>query len=124
MLQSSSDWPEDSHHFDSSQFLQGYSRNEAEIKRRIINGGMEFRQDPWSHLPDGMYNDPCLSYLSGRDHFIGTGLSLLAKGLVGRLLIHNPLHRATVYSALQSQWITSEISELEAAYQDRISLDS
>jgi hypothetical protein len=44
----------------------------------------------------------------------------LAKALVGRLLIHSYLHRATVYSALESRWITSDLAELQQAYQDRI----
>ncbi len=47
-------------------------------------------------------------------------MSILAKALVGRLLIHNPLHRATVYTALRSQWITTDLEELDAAYRDRI----
>jgi hypothetical protein len=48
------------------------------------------------------------------------GLVALAKGLVSRLLIYSPLQRARVYSALHSKWITSEGTELEEAYQNRI----
>ena len=43
-----------------------------------------------------------------------------AKGLVARLLIHSPLQRSTIYQALQSAWITEDLSELENAYQVRI----
>jgi len=46
--------------------------------------------------------------------------SVLAKALVSRLLIYNNLQRATVYSALQSRWITSELNELENAYHARV----
>jgi len=75
-----------------SQFSTG---KEVETKRRIVYGTIEFHKDPWSMMPD-------------------------AKGLVTRLLIHNPLHRSTVYQALQSAWITEDLSELENAYQERI----
>jgi len=47
-------------------------------------------------------------------------LAFSAKGLVARLLIHSPLHRSTVYQALQSTWITVDLSELEIAYRERI----
>lgn len=50
-------------------------------------------------------------------------LRFIAKGLVGRLLIHSHLHRATVYSALESRWITSDITELECAYRNRMGVD-
>jgi hypothetical protein len=43
-----------------------------------------------------------------------------AKGLVARLLIHSPLQRSTIYQALQSAWITEDLSELENAYQARV----
>lgn len=44
----------------------------------------------------------------------------LAKLLVDSLLVHNHLLRATAVSALQSQWINSELEELEALYECRI----
>jgi len=53
MFQPSEDWLEGSCDLESSQFSQRYFRNEAELKRRIIDGKVDFRQDPWSLLPDG-----------------------------------------------------------------------
>ena len=44
----------------------------------------------------------------------------LAKALVGRLLIYNHTFRETVYGALRSDWITSDLEELENAYKHRI----
>jgi hypothetical protein len=44
----------------------------------------------------------------------------LAQVLVNSLLVQNYLLRATASSALQSQWINSEMEELEALYERRI----
>jgi len=60
-----------------------------------MDGAIDFHKDPWGTMPD-------------------------AKGLVARLLIHSPLHRSTVSQALQSAWITEDLSELENAYQERV----
>lgn len=43
-----------------------------------------------------------------------------AKNLVTHLLIPDPKKRATVYAALKSFWITSDLADLERAYRDRI----
>ncbi|KAK0245677.1 kinase-like protein [Armillaria nabsnona] len=86
---------QDSRDPEFSQFSQSYLSGEARLKERIINGTVDFQRTPWDVLSD-------------------------AKALVGRLLIHNPLHRATVYTALRSQWIITDLEELDAAYQDRI----
>jgi len=44
----------------------------------------------------------------------------LARELVDTLLIRDPIQRATVYLALKSDWIRSEIGDLEALYRLRI----
>lgn len=44
----------------------------------------------------------------------------IAKELVQNLLISDPFHRATVYSALASQWILSELEELQELYYSRV----
>lgn len=43
-----------------------------------------------------------------------------AKNLVCQLLIPDPRKRATVYEALKSPWICSDLEELERAYRERI----
>ena len=43
-----------------------------------------------------------------------------AKNLVCQLLISDPRKRATVYEALRSRWICSDLEELERAYRERI----
>lgn len=43
-----------------------------------------------------------------------------AKNLVTHLLIPDPKKRATVYAALKSFWITSDLADLERAYRERI----
>lgn len=45
-----------------------------------------------------------------------------AKNLVNHLLIPDPKKRATVYAALKSFWITSDLADLERAYRERIRL--
>ena len=39
-----------------------------------------------------------------------------AKALVSKLLVYTALECATVYSALDSPWITCDLEELEYAY--------
>ncbi|KAF8898929.1 kinase-like domain-containing protein [Infundibulicybe gibba] len=95
---SSSDWLshiQESRGMESSQYSQQSIRTETKIKERIIDGQVQFRHCPWQNLPD-------------------------AKHLVSQLLIHDHIDRATVYSALKSKWINSEIGELEALYRRRI----
>ncbi|KIM47832.1 hypothetical protein M413DRAFT_439511 [Hebeloma cylindrosporum] len=43
-----------------------------------------------------------------------------AQSLVNSLLVQNPLHRATVHSALVSDWICSELDQLDSLYRLRI----
>ena len=56
-----------------------------------------------------------LCKLSGRAHRFR-----LAKELTQTLLIHNPRHRATVFDALQSDWIMSELVDLDTLYRRKI----
>jgi len=44
----------------------------------------------------------------------------IAKNLVTHLLIPDPKKRASVYTALKSFWITSDLVDLERAYRERI----
>ena len=49
----------------------------------------------------------------------------LARDLVASLLIRDSRERATVFLALESNWIQCEISDLKAVYRNRvISLDN
>jgi len=74
---------------------QNYFRVEARLKERIVNGKVEFRPCLWDGHAD-------------------------AKRLVTHLLTHDHVKRATVYSALESRWIKSELKELQGLYQQRI----
>lgn len=49
-----------------------------------------------------------------------THTTTTAKNLVTHLLIPDPKKRATVYAALKSFWITSDLADLERAYRERI----
>jgi len=40
--------------------------------------------------------------------------------LTARLLIHDHMHRETVYGALRCDWIASDLEELDQAYQERV----
>ncbi|KAF9527775.1 kinase-like domain-containing protein [Crepidotus variabilis] len=71
------------------------SQSDLKLKERIIQGDVEYFDDPWQQLPD-------------------------ARKLVEDLLVHNPVLRATVDSALQSIWILSESDELKALYRHRV----
>ncbi|KIY63752.1 kinase-like protein [Cylindrobasidium torrendii FP15055 ss-10] len=89
---SNEDWVS---HVQDSQFSQRYLDTEARLKDRIVNGKVDFGKAPWDSMDD-------------------------AKNLVARMLIHNPLHRWTVYGALKSPWILSDQTQLDKAYQARI----
>jgi len=67
----------------------------TKLKARIICGEVDYFQDPWMELSH-------------------------AKKLVASLLIHDPRERATVYSALESNWIQCEIRPLKSLYQSRV----
>ncbi|KAJ6604473.1 kinase-like protein [Mycena vulgaris] len=92
---SSSNWLSHIQASHNPQVSQNYHRNEARLKARIINGDVEFDPCTWDHLPD-------------------------AKALVGSLLIHDYLHRATVDDALQSFWIDGELDELNITYRNQV----
>ena len=47
-------------------------------------------------------------------------LSSAAKRLIGRLMVYDRKYRETVYGALQSSWIISDLEDLEGAYKERI----
>lgn len=47
-------------------------------------------------------------------------VTLLAKRMISRLLIHDPDHRATARQALRSAWIAEDLAELKGAYEERI----
>ncbi|KAJ7487408.1 kinase-like protein, partial [Mycena galericulata] len=92
---SSSNWLSHIQASHLSQVSKNYHRNEANLKAKIIAGDMEFQPCPWDRLP-------------------------YAKALVGSLLIHNYQHRATVYDAIQSYWIDSELHKLRITYQNQV----
>jgi len=74
---------------------QNYFRVEARLKERIVHGKVEFRPCIWDKHTE-------------------------AKRLVMDLLTHDLSKRATVYAALESGWIESELKELQDLYQLRI----
>jgi len=74
---------------------KNYFQIEARLKERIVSGKVDFQPCVWDKHPD-------------------------ARCLVTELLMHDPLRRATVYSALDSRWIKSESKELCNLYQQRI----
>ncbi|KAK2461619.1 hypothetical protein APHAL10511_006082 [Amanita phalloides] len=93
--------PDTSSWFSHIQESQGpwpsknYFQVEARLKERIVYGQVEFLPRIWDRRVD-------------------------AKHLVTDLLMHDHLKRATVYSALESKWIESELGELRNLYQQRI----
>ncbi|TFK77273.1 kinase-like protein [Pluteus cervinus] len=78
-----------------TQYSQKYCQIEDKLKERIVDGSVMFSRQLWDNLYE-------------------------AKSLVRKLLVHDPQHRATVYSALASSWIVSELAELEELYQSRV----
>lgn len=48
------------------------------------------------------------------------GFYLPAQALCHNLLVYDPLDRATVHAALKNDWFICELSDLEAAYRERI----
>jgi len=94
----SSDWLDhirESRSVANSQPSESYVHVEARLKSRIIECKPVFHPHIWEDLSD-------------------------AQVLVNSLLVQNYLLRATASSALQSQWINSEMEELEALYERRI----
>ncbi|KAF8560200.1 kinase-like protein [Imleria badia] len=82
-----------------SEDLMGFSQRsyiqDELTKQRILDGTVYFCETVWASLRN-------------------------AKNLVTHLLIPDPKQRATVYAALKSFWITSDLADLERAYRDRI----
>ena len=106
---------------DADEYSQQGSANETlentKLKEKIIRGDVEYFQDPWMELPDGLLN--IVPSCSPSDQ-----VCCLARNLVVSLLIRDSRERATVYSALESHWIQSEISDLKSLYRSRVmSLD-
>ncbi|KAF9447791.1 hypothetical protein P691DRAFT_801783 [Macrolepiota fuliginosa MF-IS2] len=77
----------------SSEYSTG--SRDTRLKERIVCGGVYFPHYPWNNFDD-------------------------AKQLILELLIHDHTKRATVYSALRSVWIQSEIKDLKSLYRRRI----
>ncbi|KAN0100468.1 kinase-like protein [Tylopilus felleus] len=81
--------------------LMGFSQHsymqDELTKQRILDGTIYFCEHIWASLRN-------------------------AKNLVNHLLIPDPKKRATVYAALKSFWITSDLADLERAYRERIRL--
>ncbi|KAF8140427.1 kinase-like protein, partial [Boletus edulis] len=79
--------------------LMGFSQRshvqDELTKQRILDGTVYFCDSLWASLRN-------------------------AKNLVTHLLIPDPKKRATVYTALKSFWITSDLADLERAYRERI----
>lgn len=92
---------------------KNYFQAEARLKERIVSGKVDFQPCIWDKYPDGML---CF--------FLWVLAMILcycpARCLVTELLMHDPLRRATVYSALESRWIILELKELCNLYRQRI----
>lgn len=74
---------------------QGSHIRDERTKQRILEGNITFCEVIWDPLKE-------------------------AKRLVCDLLVPDPRKRATVYEALKSRWICSDLEELERAYRERI----
>ncbi|CAL1695118.1 unnamed protein product [Somion occarium] len=98
VIPSDSDWPTSpvfkSHACDSQYWLSS-AQNDDVVKRRIIDGDVEYSQHIWKPIPH-------------------------AQKLCDWLLSPDPQSRATVYDALDSKWIRGDLNELTAAYHKRM----
>ena len=91
------------------------------VKERIVHGAVEFFENPWSQLADGLSRNRCPDSLT----YLSLPLSQLqARSLVHSLLMYDHVQRATVHSALKSKWIDSELDELASLYQTRIETEN
>ncbi|TFY62844.1 hypothetical protein EVJ58_g3605 [Rhodofomes roseus] len=86
---------EDFDHSQLGDLSQTSVQSDRMVKKRIVHGEVEFPSYIWSSVPD-------------------------ARMLCGSLLVYDRLDRATVHSALRSDWFSRELPELEAAYRERI----
>lgn len=90
------------------------------VKDRIVHGSVEFFENPWSQLADGLSRYRCPDSLT----FPWPLSQSLARSLVNSLLVYDHVQRATVHSALKSKWIDSELDELASLYQTRIETEN
>ena len=91
------------------------------VKERIVHCSVEFFENPWSQLADGLSQHCCPDSLT----CLSLPLSQLqARSLVNSLLVYDHVQRATVHSALKSKWIDSELDELVSLYQTRIETEN
>ncbi|RPD57045.1 kinase-like protein [Lentinus tigrinus ALCF2SS1-6] len=80
---------------EDSQYSQESVRADQLVKRRIVNGEVEFPGVLWDKMPQ-------------------------ARELCGDLLIYDSLDRATAQTALRHPWFSAELLDLELAYRSRI----
>jgi hypothetical protein len=91
------------------------------VKERIVHGSVDFFENPWSQLADGLFQHCCTDSLT----CLSLPFSQLqARSLVNSLLVYDHVQRATVHSALKSKWIDSELDELASLYQTRIEIEN
>ncbi|KAG2023040.1 CAMK/CAMK-Unique protein kinase [Coprinopsis cinerea AmutBmut pab1-1] len=96
-----SSWADDADSYtsvptESQQCLGSFSEHrQARLKARIVEEEVVFLHCPWSNLPQ-------------------------AKALVQNLLVHDYRRRANVFEALDSEWMVSEISDLQLLYRRKI----
>lgn len=123
------DWPSSvliQSHDCASQFWLSSAQNDNVVKRRIIDGEVDFFPGVWGKVPNGVCQ-PCLMPVSidNPSFFPKPGISVLCVALTARalcesLLCPDPRARATVYQALDSKWIRRNLNELTTAYQKRM----
>ncbi|KAL4241822.1 protein kinase superfamily protein [Abortiporus biennis] len=82
-------------HPTASQFWLSSAQNDNVVKKRIVDGVLDFPRDVWKQLPD-------------------------AKALCTSLLCPDPSRRKTVRDALNSAWMKNNSRDLQAAYEKRI----
>ncbi|KAH9948164.1 kinase-like protein, partial [Amylocystis lapponica] len=80
---------------EASLLSQSSIQTDRIVKKRIVHGDPEFPQCIWAPIPH-------------------------AQELCSQLLVYNHLKRATVNTALHSEWFNCELRELDAAYHERI----
>jgi cell division protein FtsB len=91
------------------------------VKDRIVHGLVEYFENPWSQLADGLSRYHCPDWLTCLSLHLS---QLQARSLVNSLLVYDHVQRATVHSALKSKWIDSELDELASLYQTRIETEN
>lgn len=94
-------------------------RNDIDTKRRILHGRPRYSPHVWDDLGDGE-SSFVFPQTSAETEY--RALELAAKSLVEVLLIYDPVQRAKVGMALESEWISKDREDLEAVYVDRVQL--